>query len=528
MSGVALAPIPHAEGIALLKGKPAVVRSVFDQLLPELKGLAFTITGIEAVDVLQRSRDIIAGLPQGRDWEQVKADLLGEISPWIISGDDEEERAASARGAARRAELLMRLHGFNAYEVAHSRVMEEMEDVFSHWRWQTMGDSKVRPSHAAMDGITLPRDSPFWRTTWPRRGYLCRCQLIGITPEEAEEELAADRLLPAEQRKYLEGSQLAQLEQGGIINRGLNKQYNLAKEAATGPHRQFGSLRIDPEELKSRYDPDVWREFESFAKRQEVEPGKTVWGWLSEMAPAAVPASTAATASAAAASATATGAVASVAAGTPVAAAIDATGLVKSQQALVAEVMDAIGQVHGDGVLPLTPVDHKAGASLGLFTSSSLRGDRISYRRGDVGKKRNIHPHMTLAHEVGHWLDRRAFPGPGFSSAAADPLLNDWWNAVDASTHVAELRNAAHGSPGWRKYASKRLELWARAYAQYIAIESGNPTMLQQLRIAQSLRYNGEFASQWADDDFEPIRESITRLFEGLGWRQPHPTPPTP
>jgi len=298
MSGLALNPIPHAEGIALLKGKPAVTRRVFDQLLPELKGLAFTVTGIEAVDVLQRSRDIIAGLPQGRTWEAVKADLLGEISPWLISGDDDEELAASARGADRRAELLMRLHGFNVYEVAHSRVMEEMGDVFTHWRWQTMGDVKVRPSHAAMDGITLPASSPFWRTTWPRRGYLCRCQLVGITAEEAAAEIVKDRKLDPEKRKYLEGAPLAQLEQGGIINRGPSTQFNLAKEAATGPHRQFGNLKLDPDELKDRYDADVWDEFERFAKAQEIAPGQTVWGWMSGLAPAPRESATAAVAGA--------------------------------------------------------------------------------------------------------------------------------------------------------------------------------------------------------------------------------------
>ena len=280
MSGLALQPIPHAEGIALLKGKPTVTRRVFDALLPELQGLAFTITGVEAVDVLQRSRDIIAGLPHGRRWDDVKAELLAEISPWLISGENDEEFAASFRAAKRRAELLMRLHGFQTYEVAHSKVLEEMGDVYSHWRWQTMGDDKVRKSHAAMDGITLPRDSPFWRTTWPRRGWNCRCQLVGITPEEAEADLARDAKLDPEKRKYLQGPALAQLEQAGIINRGPSEQYNLSAEAANGPQRQFGSLRISPADLAARYDADVWAEFEQFAKATTIEGGQTVWGWM--------------------------------------------------------------------------------------------------------------------------------------------------------------------------------------------------------------------------------------------------------
>lgn len=558
MSGLALQPIRHTEGIALLKAKPAVTRSVFDQLLPELKGLAYTITGIEAVDVLQRSRDLIAGLPQGRTWETVKEDLLAEISPWLISGDDDEELAKSARAAERRAELLMRLHGFNAYEVAHSRVMEEMGDIFSHWRWQTMGDERVRASHAAMDGITLPKDSPFWRTTWPRRGYFCRCQLIGITPEEAEKEIVKDRKLDPEKRKYLEGLQLVQLEQGGLINRGPSEQYNLAKEAATGPHRQFGTLRVDPDELKSRYDADVWAEFEAFAKAQEIEPGRTVWGWMTGLdnalppappvpgplplplpVPAPVPAPLPpappvpaplpVTTPAPTPTAVQSGA---VALGTPVGDAMAIDALVKSQQKLVAEVMAAIGEVHGDGVLPLADLGHACGSAktMGLFSPVGSRQnpigprDRIRYRRGDTGKIKNRHPEMTLAHEVGHFLDLRALPGAGYSSKRRAAALDDWWQAVQSSQHYQDLVNPnATFAHKWRRYASTREELWARAYAQFIATESTHAGMKAQLAQDQAEFHGNEFRSQWLDDDFEPVRAAMTRLFESLGWRAPQP-----
>ncbi len=289
MSGLVLQPIAHQEGIDFLKDKPAVTRAVFDQLIPELKGLAFTITGVQAADTLQNARDILTGIPAGRRWEDVKAELLGEISPFIRNPNaDADEAEAHASAANRRADLLMRTHGFGAYEVAHSKVLEGMGDVFTYWRWQTMGDDKVRAAHAAMNGITLPRDSSFWRTVWPNRGWNCRCMIVGITPEEAEEEMPADEQLLPEKRKYPQGPALHQLEHG-ILNRGPSEQYNLLAEP--GPHRVFGSVRPSLEDLRDRYDPDVWQQFEAFAKGQEIEKGRTVWGWLNEVHPlAAVPA----------------------------------------------------------------------------------------------------------------------------------------------------------------------------------------------------------------------------------------------
>lgn len=40
------------------------------------------------------------------------------------------------------------------------------------------------------------------------------------------------------------------------------------------------SLRIDPAQLKARYDAETWAEFETRAKSTEILPGQTVWSWL--------------------------------------------------------------------------------------------------------------------------------------------------------------------------------------------------------------------------------------------------------
>ena len=57
-------PIPYAEAAEFIRDKPAVTRDTFNALLPELRGLAFVVSGIEDAGVLQRMRDRIADLPQ--------------------------------------------------------------------------------------------------------------------------------------------------------------------------------------------------------------------------------------------------------------------------------------------------------------------------------------------------------------------------------------------------------------------------------------------------------------------------------
>jgi len=44
-----------------------------------------------------------------------------------------------------------------------------------------------------------------------------------------------------------------------------------------------------------------------------------------------------------------------------------------------------------------------------------------------------------------------------------------------------------------------------------------------QLAKEQAEFHGNEFRSQWLDEDFEPVRAAMTRLFESLGWRAAQP-----
>lgn len=54
------------------------------------------------------------------------------------------------------------------------------KNTFPYLRYETKDDSKVRPEHASMDGITLPVDDPFWNQYFPPNGWNCRCTITQI------------------------------------------------------------------------------------------------------------------------------------------------------------------------------------------------------------------------------------------------------------------------------------------------------------------------------------------------------------
>jgi len=45
------------------------------------------------------------------------------------------------------------------------------------WTYHTVGDSNVRPTHAAMDGFSARWDDPIWRRWYPPNGHRCRCSV---------------------------------------------------------------------------------------------------------------------------------------------------------------------------------------------------------------------------------------------------------------------------------------------------------------------------------------------------------------
>lgn len=261
---------PHQEAIALIAGKPVVTRQVFDQLLPELRARAFTITGIESANVMQRVRDSIAALPRGTVWDDAKSDIVSELDPWL--GDASEQRA----------ELLLRTHGFQAFQASNWRVAQEDIDT-THIQYLATEDDHVRDTHLALNGITLPKDDPFWSKHFPPWEWGCRCRTRAMNPDMVEETRQADEQRNPEDKLVLEGPALRKLEEGHLF-RG-NRAYNVTAPAdRPGGDTAFqwhpDNLRITLTDLEQRYDPEVWRAFETFAKNSDVEPDINVWDWL--------------------------------------------------------------------------------------------------------------------------------------------------------------------------------------------------------------------------------------------------------
>lgn len=168
---------PNEAAADYIRGKAVADPKNFGALPNQLKQRAFAVAGIEQMDALRKLRDIIAKLPEGANWDNVKKDLAAEIS--IYTGVD-------AKAAKARAEHTLRMQGFQAYAVA--RHQQQVSTVGSHpyWMYETVGDNRVRAGHAALDGKVLRADDPWWKTHYPPWDWGCRCIVIALDEEDAQ------------------------------------------------------------------------------------------------------------------------------------------------------------------------------------------------------------------------------------------------------------------------------------------------------------------------------------------------------
>lgn len=176
--------------------------------------------------------------------------------------------------------------------------------------------------------------------------------------------------------------------------------------------------------------------------------------------------------------------------------------------AAMSEVHDYTGDKIG-----LTPVGKLAGTANGVYRySAETKGIDIN--------PKGAAPELTFAHEVGHMLDHRLFgQNANLGTELKQPELKALMASIKASDEAKLLASLAKGGISkeerkYYRYLSSEHELFARAYAQYIATESRAPAMLD----AVAARHT-QNRSQWAEASFAPIQEAFNALFKKRGYR---------
>lgn len=176
----ALTPVPFAEAIAWASARQVVLpESYYGQLQGLARSMAFSVAGIAKLDQLQTVLDsLAANLESGESFGQWKNRVReGEI-PLDLP--------------AHRIENIFRTNTQGHYGRGRCEQQKRTLADRPYFLYDAVNDSRVRLTHAAMDGFVARYDDPTWRVWTPPAGYQCRCRRIALSEAQAKRFIAAD------------------------------------------------------------------------------------------------------------------------------------------------------------------------------------------------------------------------------------------------------------------------------------------------------------------------------------------------
>jgi SPP1 gp7 family putative phage head morphogenesis protein len=83
--------------------------------------------------------------------------------------------------------MVFRTNVQGAYGAGRFKAMKDpvVQAARPYVQYRTVGDARVRPTHAVLDGTTYDASGGVWERICPPNNYNCRCSAVMLTPEEA-------------------------------------------------------------------------------------------------------------------------------------------------------------------------------------------------------------------------------------------------------------------------------------------------------------------------------------------------------
>lgn len=115
-------------------------------------------------------------------------------------------------------------------------------------QYRTAADGKVRPTHAALHGVTLPITDPFWEEYYPPNGWNCRCTVVQVRKSKYQE-------TPHDKAMAL-GEEALQKDSKGIFHFNAGKEQKSVPDYNPYTIRRCRDCDVAKGKLKLAFVPD--------------------------------------------------------------------------------------------------------------------------------------------------------------------------------------------------------------------------------------------------------------------------------
>lgn len=167
------ADVDFTASVARIKNRVAVPRYYYDQLPKELRSLSFYVSGLEKLREIEMvKRSLQNAIDQGESFATWKANVN-------IEGLKNLSDA--------RLETVYRNNVNTVYNQS-SRFNAFSSGVTPYLMYTAIGDEVTRPEHLKLDGTVKRADSEFWNKYTPPLAHNCRCGVIPMSSDDANDE----------------------------------------------------------------------------------------------------------------------------------------------------------------------------------------------------------------------------------------------------------------------------------------------------------------------------------------------------
>lgn len=180
MADVTIGSVPFQEAIEHFRGKLKIQTQRWDDMMGEPHAKGFTVAGATSADLLSDfytavDKAIAQGLSIGdfrKDFDKIVAE-----HGWNYKG---------SRGW--RTRVIYDTNLRTAHMAGKWQQFQRAKDTRPYLQYFTAGDGRVRPQHAAWDGLVLPINDPWWETHYPPNGWGCRCGVRSLSKRQLDRE----------------------------------------------------------------------------------------------------------------------------------------------------------------------------------------------------------------------------------------------------------------------------------------------------------------------------------------------------
>lgn len=175
--------LPPDVAIAQARAQNVVPPVEFLKMTATKRAQAFTAANLAKLDQIQAIADALAK-------SQANGETFADFQKWAKAQDFGLPK--------HRLETIYRNAVQQSYNAGHWREFEEGAKDRPYLMYDAINDSRVRPSHLALDGVIRPVGDAYWKTHSPSLGHRCRCRLLSLSREEAMRRGGMTQNTPAE------------------------------------------------------------------------------------------------------------------------------------------------------------------------------------------------------------------------------------------------------------------------------------------------------------------------------------------